>query len=206
MHSMTQGTPDDSREAFARIYQSNEWGSAESRSGLGSAYATTHRVRTVLPMLLRALDVKSMLDAPCGDFNWMRFVDLGKMHYIGCDIVPEVIETNRVRYADREFHVLDLAVEPLPNVDLIFSRDCLQHLTEPDIWRALRNFKKCGARWLFTSSHSTSAQDIARETGGFGFLNLQQPPFSLPLPLLIMPEEHYASKAMCLWDMAQIGA
>ena len=31
---MTQSTPDDSREAFARIYQSNEWGSAESRSGL----------------------------------------------------------------------------------------------------------------------------------------------------------------------------
>jgi len=203
---MTQSTPDDSREAFARIYQSNEWGSAESRSGLGSAYATTHRVRTVLPMLLRALDVTSMLDAPCGDFNWMRFVDLGKTHYIGSDIVPEVIETNRMRYADREFHVLDLAAEPLPNVDLIFSRDCLQHLTEPDIWRVLRNFKRCGARWLLTSSHSTTAQDIALETGGFGFLNLQQPPFSLPLPLLVMPEEHYASKAMCLWDMTQIGA
>jgi hypothetical protein len=44
------------------------------------------------------------------------------------------------------------------------------------------------------------------EPGGFGFLNLQQPPFSLPLPLLVMPEEHYASKAMCLWDMTQIGA
>lgn len=61
-----------------------------------------------------------MLDAPCGDFNWMRFVDLGKTHYIGCDIVPEVIETNGMRYADREFHALDLAAEPLPNVDLIF--------------------------------------------------------------------------------------
>jgi len=195
---------DGPREAFARIYERNEWGSAESRSGIGSALATTHRVRTVLPMLIRALGVKSMLDAPCGDFNWMRSVDLGDAHYTGCDIVPEIIETNRVRYSDRDFLVLDLTAEALPAVDLVFSRDCLQHLTEPDIWRALRNFKKSGARWLFTSSHSTGAQNIATETGGFGYLNLQQPPFSLPLPLLIMPEEHYASKAMCLWDITQI--
>jgi hypothetical protein len=202
-----QETPDNSRvQAFERIFRENEWGSAESRSGLGSTHAITQRVRFALPTLLRGLGVKTMLDAPCGDFNWMRFVDFGPVRYIGCDIVPDIIAANRQRFDDREFQVLDLVADPLPKVDLIFSRDCLQHLAESDIWRALRNFRKSGARWLFTSSHLVGEQSIAAENGGFGFLNLQLPPFSLPQPLLIMPEEHYASKAMCLWDIEQIGA
>ena len=152
----------DRKTAFERIYSANEWGSNESRSGLGSNLDLTHQVRRALPPLLRGLAVKSMLDAPCGDYNWM------------------------------------------PHVDLIFSRDCLQHLPEADIWRVLRNFKRSGARWLLTSSHTTHEQSMSFYPGGFGYLNLQLAPFNFPRPLLIVPEEHYASKAMALWPMAEV--
>lgn len=199
------GESDNPREAaFSRIFKQNEWGSAESRSGLGSTLATTQRLRTLLPALLRGFNVVSMLDAPCGDFNWMQHVDLGNTHYIGCDIVDAIVLANRHRHPGREFIKLDLVENALPPVDLIFSRDCLQHLPEPDIWRALRNFKRSGAKWLFTSSHTVAEQSISPDAGGFGFLNLQLAPFGLPQPVLIMPEEHYASKAMCLWSVPDL--
>ncbi|HEY7871883.1 MAG TPA: class I SAM-dependent methyltransferase [Rudaea sp.] len=199
------GADEDSREtAFSRIFRDNAWGSDESRSGLGSTLHTTQRLRMLLPALLRGLNVRSMLDAPCGDFNWMRHVDLGDTRYVGCDIVGEIVLANRAAHPDREFVKLDLVEDKLPPVDLIFSRDCLQHLPEPDIWRALRNFRRSGATWLFTSSHTVAEQSISPDAGGFGFLNLQLAPFGLPLPLLIVPEEHYASKAMALWKISDL--
>ncbi len=192
------------KTAFERIYSANEWGSNESRSGLGSNLDLTRQVRRALPPLLRGLGVKSMLDAPCGDYNWMPHVDLGGTHYIGCDIVPELIAANRARHPGIEFLCVDLAEGNLPQVDLIFSRDCLQHLPEADIWKVLRNFKRSGARWLLTSSHTTHEQSMSFYPGGFGYLNLQLAPFNFPRPVLIVPEEHYASKAMALWPMSEV--
>ena len=40
----------------------------------------------------------SLLDAPCGDFNWMRHVPLGGVSYTGADVVPELIARNRRDY------------------------------------------------------------------------------------------------------------
>jgi len=203
---MNDKTDNSRKAAFSRIFKENEWGSEESRSGLGSIYGLTHRVRTILPRLLRAFDIGTMLDAPCGDFNWMHQIDFGSTKYIGCDIVEEIVAKNRAQHPGFEFVCLDLAEEALPAADLVFSRDCLQHLPEHDIWRVLQNLRRTGAKWLFTSSHMTGEQSISADAGGFGFLNLQLAPFNFPRPLLIMPEDHYASKAMCLWDMREMPA
>jgi hypothetical protein len=99
----------DRKTAFEHIYPVNEWGCNESRSGLGSNLDLTQQVRRALPPLLRAFAMKSMLDAPCGDYNWMPHVDLGCTHYIGCDIVPELIAANRERHPGIEFLNVDLA-------------------------------------------------------------------------------------------------
>src|SRR5579885_1138281 len=63
-------------EIFSEIYRSNQWGASESVSGLGSELSATERVREELPKIVREFGVRSMLDIPCGDFHWMRQVDL----------------------------------------------------------------------------------------------------------------------------------
>src|SRR5215204_2321496 len=60
-----------SEQVFNQIYHRNHWGSLESVSGPGSELATTAEVRQGLSTLLTDLSIKSMLDAPCGDFNWI---------------------------------------------------------------------------------------------------------------------------------------
>ena len=82
----------DRVQAFRTIYDENRWQSLESRSGHGSTVAYTRGLRKSLEQYLTKLNVKSFLDAPCGDFNWMRHLVLPpQTQYIGGDIIPELV-------------------------------------------------------------------------------------------------------------------
>src|SRR5471032_3277523 len=118
-------------------------------SGQGSDLAQTAAIRAALPGLLKQLGARTMLDAPCGDFFWMKEVPLELERYIGADIVPALIAENTKKYANpaREFQVLDLTRHALPAVDVIFCRDCLVHLPFEAIAAALANIKKSGSRY-----------------------------------------------------------
>src|SRR6266704_119458 len=62
--------------AFTQIYRDNAWQNAESRSGHGSTVERTALIRYVLAALVEEFGIRSLLDAPCGDFNWMKEVPL----------------------------------------------------------------------------------------------------------------------------------
>lgn len=87
------------QKVFSEIFQKNAWASRESVSGTGSELNRTYHLRRELPVLLSELKIRSLLDLPCGDFNWMAHVDLGAIHYIGADIIAELIDRNRKLYA-----------------------------------------------------------------------------------------------------------
>jgi glycosyltransferase involved in cell wall biosynthesis len=145
------------KEKFAQVYVKNIFGGADSRSGAGSDLQQTAIIRREIPRLLRERSVRSMLDAPCGDWFWIREVDLGIGKYVGADIVEALIEANQSRFGREgiDFVCLDLSKDKLPMVDLIFSRDCLVHLSFEDASRMLRNFKSSGATYLLTTTFSS---------------------------------------------------
>jgi hypothetical protein len=76
---------------FQLAYATRVWGSAESGSGIGSELAATENVSAYLPELFQRLQVSKFLDAPCGDWNWMRRVDLSGVDYFGGDVVSSVV-------------------------------------------------------------------------------------------------------------------
>ena len=83
----------DTKDRFTRIYEQNRWNDGESRSGIGSTVDGTAKLREELPRLVQSLGATSLLDAPCGDFNWMREVEWpAGFEYIGADIVTALIE------------------------------------------------------------------------------------------------------------------
>src|SRR5262245_66529053 len=84
--------PDNLAETFSAIYQNNSWRNSESVSGRGSTLARTSVLRETLPILLKELNCQCFLDAPCGDFNWMRQVGLDGIQYVGIDIVADLID------------------------------------------------------------------------------------------------------------------
>jgi len=177
---------------FANIFATNTWGSKESVSGAGSELQNTAQVIRELPLLLRELRVQHLLDAPCGDFNWMQHVDLAGIDYHGADIVDTLVQRNSERFAapGRRFTKLDILSDALPTVDLVFCRDCLFHFSHADVFRALRAFVDSRSTWLLTTTFNYRALprngDIA--TGGWTALNLELPPFGLPPPRRLIIE------------------
>ena len=78
--------------------------------------------------IVEQYSVTSILDVPCGDFNWMQHVEFDGL-YRGADIVRELITENQARYGSdrRRFAVLDVTRDQLPASDLVLCRDCLNH-------------------------------------------------------------------------------
>jgi len=192
---------------FTRLYETNLWDGAESRSGVGSSLAATERIRRELPPLLHRLGVRRLLDVPCGDFHWMRHVELGDVEYVGGDIVAELVAENERRWGapGRRFVQVDLTAGPLPPADAVLSRDCLVHLSYDHVRRALATVKASGARWLITTTFLDLAANRDVADGDWRPLNLQRPPFSLPAPAAVIVEGcteedgAYADKALGVW-------
>lgn len=196
---------------FARIYTNNIFGSPESRSGSGSTMEQTAYIRQALPELFRELGIKSILDVPCGDFHWMQHMDLSGVHYIGGDVVPEIVEKNNQKYGtqSKEFKTLNIITDDLPKTDLILCRDCLVHLNFESGLAAIQNFKRSGAKYLLTTTFTE--RTVNEELFGiWRVLNLQLPPYSLPKPVKMINEKcteasnRFTDKCLGLWDLSEI--
>ena len=194
--------PGHRRDVFTRIYKENLWGSEQSRSGVGSTREATANVVANLPVVWKQYGIRSMVDAPCGDCNWMSSIAPSLDRYIGMDIVPPLIEANRQRFPRLEFRCADLTRDPLPAVDAIHCRDCFQHLPTHLILAALRNFEASGARWLLltTNADVTTYHDVV--IGGFRPINFRRAPFNFPEPVVKIAEDEQG-RALALWDLRQ---
>jgi len=203
------GARADHRAIFTGIYQRNEWGSAESVSGPGSTRERGADFNGELLDLLRQLGTRVLLDAPCGDFNWIQEVADGVEEYVGVDVVPELVSQNvrHHRRGGRSFLQADLTRDALPRADVILCRDCLVHFSFADIQKALDNFRRSGATYLLTTTFVEHVENVDIRTGGWRPINLQAPPFDLPEPLSLVDERclHsggiYRDKRLALWAL-----
>lgn len=198
------------KTVFNDIYNKNIWDNRETVSGDSSTKAQTRSIRRALPLLIKKYKIKSVLDIPCGDFNWMQNTDLG-VSYTGADIVDSLIKINSKLYPEAgEFLQLDICNDFLPNVDLIFCRDCLVHLSFAKIFDAIANIKKSGAKYLLITTFPGRAKNRNIITGAWRALNFEKTPFNFPLPLEIINEKfklrgkRFTDKSMGLWVIKDI--
>jgi SAM-dependent methyltransferase len=199
-----------SQSTFTDIYRKNSWFGSESASGQGSTLKATEPLRRELLEVISDLKISSLLDAGCGDFNWMKEVELGMVDYTGVDVVDnEVIAQNVALYGskNRHFFVADVTHDDLPRVDLILCRDVLTHLPNKKVLLALRQFQRSGSTYLMTSTHPHLTENADTFTGGYRELNLERPPFNLPAPLMLVGgSSGQTSKfgILGLWKLSEI--
>jgi glycosyl transferase family 4 len=199
-------------QVFSDIYRRRAWGEdCESVSGPGSSVACTFSFRDSIPVLLNEIKARTLLDAGCGDFNWMKLIQLD-LEYFGVDVVPELIAVNQLLYgnATRTFINLDLSRDSLPKTDIILSRDCLVHFSFQDIFATLKNFRASHTTHLLTTTFSGIEANVDLETGGWRYLDLQMPPFNFPEPVKLIEERRIDSggvtvvKYLGLWALRDI--
>jgi hypothetical protein len=199
---------------FTKIWKSNLWGAETSRSGLGSEDEETARLRADLPLLFQALQVRTLLDLPCGDFRWMSRTNCYLDRYIGADIVEEIVTRNIGLFATldgrTEFRKLDLLSDTLPAADAILCRDCFVHLSYANIGKALANLSASNLRWLIATTFTDLQENHDAIDGDWRPLNMEAPPFGLPPAFAILNEGckeaggGYADKSLGFWRIADL--
>ena len=197
------------RRRFEHAASSGVWSdTGESVSGTGSSLDATAKLRAVLPEVLVRLEVRSILDVPCGDWNWMSKVDLPIDHYIGGDIVANIVERNTAQYGrpDVEFRVIDLCTDDLPPADMLFCRDALIHFGERDIWRSIDNVRRAGITWFAATMFIDTSANVDIATGiMWRHVNLLSAPFSFPEPVeLLIDDFNRPDQRMAIWRVADL--
>lgn len=181
---------DDPKLIFTNVFRKNWWNNGESRSGWGAEMRRTVSIRAALPSFVQRHSVRSLLDAPCGDFHWMRHVEWPSgFRYIGADIVHDLIVDNRSKYPGTEFVELNVLSDPLPQVDSWLARDLMIHFPDNAIRAALDQFRKAGIRYLLATTYPNASRNTDIKFGQVRHLNLCAPPFSLPPPFEALPED-----------------
>ena len=125
----------NSKDIFTEIYNTNYWNDKESKSGTGSSLKSTENIRLKLPLIIEKLNIKSIIDVPCGDFYWFsKIINDLNIEYLGGDIVEKIIFENK-KFASKkiEFKQLDIINDKLPYGELLICRDCLFHFSFEDI-------------------------------------------------------------------------
>jgi hypothetical protein len=184
----------------------------ESGSGSGSSLQQTQAIRQQLPQLLQSLGIGTLLDAPCGDHHWMGHVGLGTVHYIGVDLLSEVIADNAAKHADngRRFQRADVTCDALPQADAVLCRDLLTHLSFAEVLCTLQNFKRSGATYLLATTFTGPRPNHNTSGGQWRTLNFNLPPFNFPEPTALINERcteaggAFSDKCLGLWRLADL--
>ena len=180
-------------ERFEKIYVSNFWADNQSNSGSGSSLEGTKNIRIHLPLLIKKFNIKTVIDAPCGDMNWMSYIlkDID-INYHGLDIVEKIIFSNNQKFKNNAlfpewkedkiiFSKKDITIDKLPKADLLICRDCLFHFSNNDILLFLNNFISSDIKYLLLTSHLNKKNDFKNTdiiTGDYRLLDFFSSPFN----------------------------
>jgi hypothetical protein len=182
-------------------------GLPETPCGAGSTLKATVVIRAWLPIILRKLRINTLLDAPCGDFNWMAHTDLSNIHYFGADNDKEHVRLAKEKQSVSGFEpkyktvvCIDIVRHVLPmHVDAILCRDFMQHLPNARVIKLLDNFRATKADWLIATSHDNLYNTDIQKDGDYRPLNLCRPPFGFPLPIHSLND---CGRQLALWSLS----
>jgi hypothetical protein len=186
---------------------------SDDHCGAGSTTWYTEIIRASLPGFLKKHNIKSMLDAPCGHFEWMSKIQFPEnFDYLGADIHPDLVERNNKKFGNK-FTVLDITEDDLPSKELLFVRDCLFHFDDALKLKFFRNFLRNDFKYILTSHHPRHPQNINLwRIEDFTPVNWFIDPWNFPLPIdfivdynEIDPRFHpHPYRIMSLWSREQI--
>jgi SAM-dependent methyltransferase len=168
---------------FNGIYASGKWDrdrSGKGTSGPGSTVEITREYRAYVESFMKSHDVKSVVDAGCGDWSFASVMDWNGASYLGIDISSDVIKEVRQKYekGNIKFEVGDVT-EDLPGADLLLCKDVLQHLPNDLIRKFIKNnLRKSKYKWaILTNDRGPENRDI--KAGEHRTIDLTAPPFEV---------------------------
>jgi len=154
-------------QKFEAIYKEKIWSPqgehTDFYSGTGSHDITIVQpyVRAVIDFLGNFSDKQDIVDLGCGDFNVGHQISTHANKYIACDIVVDLIIRNKSIYCDSNvnFKVVNIVDDDLPDGDIVFIRQVLQHLSNADILKVIPKLYKY--KFLIITEHLPNSHNFA---------------------------------------------
>ena len=183
-------------EVFTEIYKRNKWGGSRREFYSGPGTANEQIVSIYISMVSEKAYSENFVgltfvDLGCGDFRVGKQLLQLCSNYIGVDIVKPLIHRNHETYGNAltKFMHLDIVEDELPNGDVCFVRQVLQHLSNRQIIVVLPKLKKY--KWVFITEHYPTDNNVIKpnidkvhgrdvrvyDNSG---VYLSKPPFELP--------------------------
>jgi len=166
----------DHPQVFTRLYEEGGWGEQLP----GSTLESTRPYRAFIEQFIIENGVRSVLDAGCGMAPFTRAIDWKGARYVGIDAVPAVVQTNRSRFPEVEFHEGDARrLDAWAGFDLLLVKDVLQHWSLENIrvfleQPALASFKHV----LIVNCDDERGENTDIGEGDWRPLNLLAPPIA----------------------------
>ncbi len=157
-----------------------------------------------LAMLFKGFAIESMLDIPCADIQELKQHPLGLKHYIGATRSKESAEALQAQFGNelRSFRALDIAIDPLPQVDLIFCWDELCTMPRDKVEAVLLQFKKSSAKYLLIRHYPHVIKNSKNKRGVFKPINWKLAPYHFPEPIIQIIEGKDSTAAnLTLWSV-----
>jgi len=180
-------------------------------SGYGSVSLATEHIIKELSIFIDDNNINSILDIPCGDFSWMKEIEMDQINYLGADIVEDLVENNKIKYSSNniKFCELDIIKDTLPKVDLIIVRDCFIHFSNDNILKAIINIINSKSKFLATTTFlDDKINNDNINDAEFRFINLLKSPFNFPLPYKSLDdsfhdnEDMFSNKRLSIWKLS----
>lgn len=163
------------RLIFSDIYSNAIWdpnGKDLYCSGDGSQleYFTRPYVKSVTEFISKLENKPNALDLGCGNFLVGSQIRELFNEYYAIDVVPHVIEHNKIKYESLNVHfnALDAEIEELPMADVVMVRQVFQHLSNKSIDAILKKLKNY--KYLIITEHVPSKEFIPNidKPSGYG--------------------------------------
>jgi SAM-dependent methyltransferase len=175
---------------FTSIYNKNFWSKG---SGPGSTPEYTSTYRESLIATLRRLNVTTILDVGCGDWQFSRLIDWTGFNYTGIDCVKFLIDNHNNMFgkANIKFVHHDILTQEWmlsspssPRIDAVILKDVIQHWPDADMKRILASLRT-QARWLLVTNCADQKDGHDIPLGGFRSLSHKMQPLASYSPQLI---------------------
>jgi len=174
---------DSFKEFQTRVYENwkNDPKRLETSSGAGSTIESTETVRKIIKNIIDKYNIESITDVTCGDFNWMRLVDLTGIQYLGIDVVDERVKINKEKYGSdnikfRSINILNNKLKK--KSDLVICRSIMAQLKYENSIKLLNNILHCKPKYVLLTSFPDFEESRNLNSNSFGEINVEKRPFN----------------------------
>jgi len=162
---------------FNTIYKYNLW---LFGSGSGSLRINNEKYITFLTKFLKDNNITNVCDIGCGDWQLSKNIDWTGIHYLGIDVVKDVIKKNLIYTKPNiKFICKNILDYTIPNCELYILKDIFQHLSNTNIEIIINKLLKNKYRYiLIINDVSYLNLNYNIENGLYRPIDLNKKPFN----------------------------